>query len=83
MNPFEMVVAIIIVITIGKVLQARFKARHDAGATRPDSAETVRAREEIRALKERISVLERVITDSHSSVELDREIERLRDSNKV
>jgi hypothetical protein len=30
-------------------------------------------------MKERIQVLERVITDNHKSVDLDREIERLRD----
>ncbi|MBR0551889.1 hypothetical protein [Stakelama marina] len=83
MNPFEMVVAIIIVVTIGKVLQARFKADADRGARGADTAEAMRAREEIRSLKERIAVLERVITDNHSSVNLDREIERLRDSDRV
>jgi hypothetical protein len=37
-----------------------------------------RMREEIRTLKDRIAVLERLATDNSSAVALDREIERLR-----
>jgi len=80
MNPFEMVVAIIIVVTIGRVLQARY--RSEGGASRPDpdeAMESQRLHQEVRALRERVQVLERVITDNHSSSDLDREIERLRD----
>lgn len=86
MNPFEMVVAIIVVVTIGKVLQARYgvtKGKHagDSFQSAPaDLAENARLREELRMLRERIQVLERVVTDSEtSSVRLDREIESLRD----
>ena len=43
----------------------------------PDDAENQRLREEVRALKDRIAVLERIATDS--STHLDREIEALRD----
>jgi hypothetical protein len=42
-----------------------------------DDAENRRLREEVRALKDRIAVLERIATDSASH--LDREIEALRD----
>ena len=42
-----------------------------------DDAENRRLREEVRALKDRIAVLERIATDS--STHLDREIEALRD----
>ena len=35
-------------------------------------------RSEIKELKERIAVLERLATDTHSAVALDREIEKLR-----
>ena len=42
-----------------------------------DDAENQRLREEVRALKDRIAVLERIATDS--STHLDREIEALRD----
>ena len=79
MNPFEMVVAIIIVVTIGRVLQVRFAAQkpsEDLAATSQDAA---RLREEIRSLKERIAVLERLATDDNSGARLDREIEKLRD----
>jgi hypothetical protein len=79
MNPFEMVLGIIIVITIGKVLQARFashKPSEDLTATSHDAA---RLREEIRSLKERIAVLERLATEDNSGARLDREIEKLRD----
>lgn len=42
-----------------------------------DDAENQQLREEVRALKDRIAVLERIATDS--STHLDREIEALRD----
>jgi hypothetical protein len=43
-----------------------------------NNAEIERQRIEIRELKERIQVLERVITDTNSASSLDREIEKLR-----
>jgi hypothetical protein len=51
----------------------RGAAREDQG----EDAENRRLREEVRALKDRIAVLERIATDS--STHLDREIEALRD----
>lgn len=86
MNPFEMVLGIVIVVTIGRVLTARYggirRNRHFHGdqglvGTMPDP-DTDRMREEIRTLKERIAVLERLATDTSSAVQLDREIEKLR-----
>lgn len=77
MNPFEMVVLIILIVTVGKVLSAR--GRHRARTGVADPAENAQLRDEVRQLKERVQVLERAITDNHSSVSLDREIERLRD----
>jgi hypothetical protein len=89
MNPFEMVVAIIVIVTIGSVLKARFGIHKDKEGNEvyrggPDPAtvaDNVRLRDEIRALKERVQVLERVITDTEGSLRLDREIESLRDKN--
>ena len=90
MNPFEMVVAIIVVITIGSVIKARHgivKDRHGNESYRnhhADTAEAAQLRDEVRALKERVQVLERVITDSEaSSHRLEREIDALRDKNNV
>jgi len=85
MNPFEMVVAIIIVVTIGSVLKARFGIHKDKEGNEVfrgsnTASDAARLRDEVRALKERVQVLERVITDSEaSSLRLDREIEALRD----
>ena len=86
-NPFGMVVAIILIVTIGKVLQARY--RHERGetdaqtfrpATNASEAENQRLREELKSMKERLAVLERLATDANDSgARLDREIERLRD----
>lgn len=86
MNPFEMVVAIIVVVTIGSVVKARYGIHKDAQGNevmRADPAvakETAHLRDEVRALKDRVQVLERVITDNEtSSLRLEREIDALRD----
>ena len=85
MGPFEMVVGIVLVVTIGQIVRAKMGIRRDGEngdyvANDPAaSAEARRLYDEVRTLKDRIAVLERVITDNHSSVSLDREIEKLRD----
>jgi hypothetical protein len=87
MNPFEMVVAIIVIVTIGSVLKARYGIHKDKhgnevfrGNDTASATDAARLRDEVRALKERVQVLERVITDNEaSSLRLDREIEALRD----
>lgn len=90
MNPFEMVVAIIVIVTIGSVLKARYGIHKDKDgnevyrgnpADQASAAENARLKDEIRALRERVQVLERVVTDTEGSVRLDREIESLRDKN--
>jgi len=85
MNPFEMVIGIVLIVTIGSIVRAKLGVRkdrwgnehsvHDGAAT----AEARRLHEEVRMLKDRIQVLERVITDNHSPSSLDREIEKLRE----
>ena len=76
MNIWEFVIAIVLIGAVVRVLQSRQQA-HGA---RPDAdIDHSISREEVRQLKERIQVLERVITDNHGSSDLDREIERLRD----
>ena len=88
MGPFEMVVAIILIITIGKIIQTKQKAKHgivedeDFMGTKThrllNNAETQQMQDDIRALKERIQVLERIATDSSSTNDLNRQIEELR-----
>lgn len=75
----EMVVAIVLIVTVGRVLRARHRATLTSQPAE-DTPEAARLSEEVRALKERIAVLERLATDDNSnSARLDREIERLRD----
>lgn len=81
MGPFEMVVAIVAIVTIGKIIHGRHKNGQDwkgnpVGRIGQDEA---RLREDIRALKERVAVLERLATDDSSSLE--REIEKLREKD--
>ncbi|WP_343518446.1 hypothetical protein [Sphingomonas sp.] len=88
MGPFEMVVGIVLIVTVGSIIRAKMgggvrRDRHGSGYRAhndgADAAEARRLQEEVRTLKERIAVLERVITDNHSVSNLDREIEKLRD----
>jgi len=88
MGPFEMVVAIILIITVGKIVQTKQKAKHgivedqDFMGTKThrllNGAETQKMQDEIKALKERIQVLERIATDNNNANDLNRHIEELR-----
>ena len=83
MNPFEMVVLIVAIVTIGGIIRAKHGHRH-ARRGHPLPAEdpdTLRLREEVEALKDRVAVLERLATDNTSA--LDREIELLRSRDKA
>ena len=90
---FEMVVTVVAIGTVGSIIKARMGIRKDAwgnetaihaAADPATRAENARLRGEIGSLKERIQVLERVITDDETSAKrLDREIEQLRDKNSV
>jgi hypothetical protein len=64
---------------IGTVLKARYAVRNDhkGNEVLVNDGESQRLREEVRSLKERIAVLERIATDRSGSLE--REIEQLRD----
>lgn len=91
MNVFEFVVATVLITTIGKIIQARYGSTglrlrtpfrgHGLMAGETDDGEARRLREEVRTLKERIAVLERLATDDNGARQLDREIEALRDKN--
>jgi hypothetical protein len=81
MNPFEMVVLIVAIGAIASILRAKYgviQNRHgdDMPIRDPDAD---RLREEVRTLKERVAVLERIATDSNSrGSQLEREIDALR-----
>jgi hypothetical protein len=75
-----MVVLIVAIVMISVVLKARYRARtpgHGLPDARSDG-EALRLREEVKALKERLAVLERITVEKENS--LAREIEDLRNS---
>ncbi len=84
----EMVVGIVLIATIGSIVRAKMGVGRDNQGNefslRDDNAaaENRQLREDIRGLKERIAVLERVITDTNTSSNLDREIEKLRNTDR-
>ncbi len=77
MNPFEMVIGIVLIVTIGKILSARMGinprlSKHDSKLrglnlmADPDGVSAVEAdrmKAEITRLNERLAVLERIATD--------------------
>ena len=79
-NVAWMVVAIVFIVSITSLLRAKLgvrKDRHGNELPLHDNAQTERMREEMKVLKERVAVLERIATDRNHSLE--HEIERLRD----
>jgi hypothetical protein len=88
MNPFEMVVAIVFITAVASVLRAKYGiVRTGRGKEevyvghRESDGEKEMLRGEVRELKERIAVLERIVTDGdrNRGLALEREIEALRD----
>jgi hypothetical protein len=78
MNPFEMVAIIVVAVMIASVLRAKYGHRSRDGEIAPqEQGENLRLREEVRELKERLKVLERIAVDKENS--LAREIDQLRD----
>ena len=79
MNPFEMVAIIVVAVMIASVLRARYghNRRDGREVTAEERAETLRLRDEVKQLKERLHTLERIAVDKENS--LSRQIEELRD----
>lgn len=79
MNPFEMVVLIVAITAITSIFRAKYGVtRKGEKWARRDNGDTERLREEMRLLKERVAVLERIATENDRGMALDREIEALR-----
>ncbi len=87
MNPFEMVIGIVLIVTIGSVVRSLLGVRgdhkgreysvRDHGGDDQLLDEIRRLRDELKSLKERQAVIERITVEKENSLE--REIERLRD----
>ena len=88
MNGPEMVVLIVLITAIASVIRARYgivrtgRGREEVYVGRQENdAEKQMLRGEVRELKDRIAVLERIVTDGdrNRGLSLEREIEALRD----
>jgi cell division protein FtsB len=79
MNPFEFVLVILMMIFGFSLIKHRMGIRNrwEQPAQVQDNQETIRLRDEVRELKERIKVLERITVEKENS--LAKEIESLRD----
>ena len=88
-DPFTMVVAIIAIVTIGKIIQSKQQAKYGIVEDQDmlgnktqrliSNTDTQALQNEITELKERIKVLERIATDNSRAIDVSREIEALRD----
>jgi hypothetical protein len=82
MNQYEFVLGIIFIVMVTSIFKARYgygRRRHrdlNDGDTQ-NAIENARLRDEVKELKERLHVLERIATDKESS--LGRQIDELRD----
>ena len=79
-NPFAMVVLIVFIVTIGSIIRTKLGVRRDNKGNEysiRDDKEAERLREEMKVLKDRLAVLERIAVEKENSLE--REIEQLRD----
>ena len=77
MNSFEMVAIIVVAVMIASVLRAKYSSRSTADEGPGERAESLRLRDEVKELKERIKVLERITVEKENS--LSKQIEELRD----
>ena len=84
MNPFEMVVGIVLIVTIGTIIRARLGVGrdHKGGEFSLKGNDALLAeiralRDEVKSIKKRQAVIERITVEKESSLE--REIDRLRD----
>ena len=79
-GPFEMVLGIVLISATAGIMRAKMGVRRDyKGNEFPlrDDAETERLRAEVKQLKDRLAVIERITVEKENSLE--REIEALRD----
>jgi uncharacterized protein YlxW (UPF0749 family) len=77
-----MVVLIVAMVMVASIIKARHgghsrRGRDGAADAQIETAETQRLRDEVKQLKERLAVLERITIEKENSLE--REIEKLRD----
>ena len=72
-----MVVLIVAIVMIASIIRAKYMSRNSGEVAPQDRAETLRLRDEVKQLQERIKVLERITVEKENS--LAKQIEELRD----
>lgn len=74
-------VLIVLIVMVSSIIRAKYgysrRGRNIAGPTAEEQAENLRLREEVKELKERMKVLERITVEKENS--LSRQIDDLRD----
>jgi hypothetical protein len=75
MNQYEFILGIVLIVMVASIIKTISKHNAKTPVAKPDP-EADRLRDEVKILKDRIAVLERIATDK--SMMLDREIEELR-----
>lgn len=82
MTAWTAIVAIIAIVTFGKLRAARYGQYHhgEAPSTHPDAAYVAGLEREVAEMRKRIEVLERIATEEREPRRLASEIEALRDS---
>lgn len=81
MNPFEMVAVIVVAVMIASVLRAKYQARGDRRADPRLEAENLRLRDDVKTLKQRVQVLEQIVTDRGADTAA--QIEALRERDRI
>ncbi len=81
MNPFEFTLGVLLMVFVFSIVRHKMgipvRSMRQMRGDPEDSAETQRLREEVKDLKERLKVLERITVEKENS--LAKEIESLRD----
>ena len=83
MNQYEFILGIIFIVMLASVLKTALgggrsrRHRREEAVTSQDGPEDARLRDEVKQLKDRIQVLERITVEKENSLE--RQIEELRD----
>jgi hypothetical protein len=81
MNPFEFVLAILLMVFVFTIIRHKLgipaRSMRQMRGQPEDSGEILRLRDEVKELKERLKVLERITVEKENS--LAKEIESLRD----
>ena len=85
MNPFEFVLAVLILVFAFTIIRHKMgipvRSMRQMRGDPPDDAENARLRQQVGQLQQRINVLERIVTDR--GVETAAQIEALRDQDAI